>query len=71
MASEGFDDHVYELHETVGDNKKALVIFNAHDYTAETDRLNEATRKRKLFERHGFEFIELDLRDYFGKNTSS
>ena len=67
LASEDFGGHVAELHRLVGDNKKALVIFNAQDYKDEGKRGDVIERKSKLFRENGFEFAELDLRNYFGK----
>lgn len=48
----------------VGENRKALVVTNARDYSE--DKGLDA--QRDLFARHNLDFRELDLRSYFGKS---
>lgn len=64
LASQDFGNFGDKLSEMVGSNRRALVVFNAHDYR--DDRGVE--KKQKLFLKIGLEFNELDLRDYFGKS---
>lgn len=44
-------------------------IDNAKDYWSESDRKAHTEEKKREFENLGFEFEELDLRDYFGKQS--
>jgi peptidase E len=67
LASQDFGNHADRLREMVGENRRALVVFNARDYETPEGRRAVVERKRKLFADNGFEFRELDLRDYFGK----
>jgi dipeptidase E len=50
-----------------GKNKKALYIKNAQDHLPPQERNFSTPEKKKMFEAAGFEFEEIDLRDYFGK----
>ena len=50
----------------VGDNKRVLFIDNAKDYYAPEERRAHVLEKQQEFEEAGFEFFELDLRNYFG-----
>ena len=54
------------LHDMVGPDKRVLFIDNAKDIGSEEDRLAHTEEKRKEFTDAGFEFFELDLRNYFG-----
>ena len=63
LASQDFGNFGDRLSEMIGSNRRALVVFNAHDYR--DDRGVE--KKQKLFLKIDLEFNELDLRDYFGK----
>ncbi len=67
LASQNFGNHVDKLQEMVGSHSRALVIFNQRDYEMPANRQAVVERKRQLFEQHGFEFQELDLRDFFGQ----
>lgn len=64
LASQDFGEHGDQLSRMTGDNRRALVVSNARDYT-EDKGLN---RQRQLFTNHNLEFQELDLREYFGKS---
>jgi dipeptidase E len=66
LASQDFGDHADKLRELVGNNKKALVVFNARDYK-EGDGGEQF--QRELLAENGFNFYRLDLRDYFGKEA--
>lgn len=68
LASQDFGNHAARLHDLVGTSKTALVIFNAKDDYSAEQRLESVQAKKELFENAGFEFHELDLRDYFGKS---
>jgi len=70
LASQDFGNHADRLRELVGENRKVLVIFNQRDYETPETRKEVVERKRQLFTENGFEFSELDLRDYFGKKES-
>lgn len=50
-----------------GKNKKAAYMKNAQDDLPPEERNFSTPEKKKMFEDAGFEFEELDLRDYFGK----
>lgn len=64
LASQDFGDYSDRLCELVGDNKNALVIFNARDYKEDD---GGESFQRELLDKNGFNFHRLDLRDYFGK----
>ena len=63
LASQDFGGHADRLRELVGNNRKALVVFNARDDQSD----NGLAEQKELFEKGGFEFTPLDLRGYFGK----
>lgn len=65
LSSEGFGNHLDKLHELVGTDKRVLFIDNAKDYYEPTDRAQHVAEKKQEFEAAGFEFYELDLRNYF------
>lgn len=67
LSSHGFGDHVDTLREMVGENTKVLYIDNAKDDLPEDERAQHVAEKHAEFEKHGFEFYELDLRKYVGK----
>lgn len=50
-----------------GKNRKAAYIKNAQDDLPAEERNWSTPDKKKMFESAGFEFEEIDLRDYFGK----
>lgn len=64
LASQDFGNHADKLRGLVGENKNALVVFNARDHK-EGDGGEQF--QRELFAQNGFNFYKLDLRDYFGK----
>jgi len=67
LASKDFGGHADRLRELVGNNRKALVITNARNHKPKDDQREVIEKNRNLFEENGFEFAELDLRDFFGK----
>ena len=66
LSSEGFGNHLDKLMQITSDDKRVLFINNAKDGVASEDRLLHTREKQKEFEEAGFEFYELDLRNYFG-----
>lgn len=67
LSSHGVGDHAATLTKMVGDNKKVLYIDNAKDDLTADDRAQHVAEKHAEFEKLGYEFYELDLRNYFGK----
>lgn len=63
LASQDFGEHASLLSGMAGDNRRALVVFNARDYKPERG----VEKQKRLFAGIGLEFNELDLRNYFGK----
>lgn len=64
LSSEGFGNHLEKLKQMVGQNKKVLFIDNAKDYLIPAERAVHVQEKQQEFEAAGFDFYELDLRDY-------
>ena len=64
LASQDFGNFGDKLSEMVGDNRRALVIFNARDHK-DGDRGIE--KQKQIFADAGLEFNELDLRNYFDR----
>ena len=65
LASQDFGNFGDKLSEMVGENRRALVIFNARDYKEERG----VERQKELCSEIGLEFNEFDLRDYFGRKN--
>lgn len=65
LSSENFGNHVDRLKDMVGDDRRVLFINNATDYLSAKDRTARVAEKKAEFENAGFEFYELDLRNYF------
>lgn len=65
LSSEGFGNHLEYLKEIVGDDKRVLYVENAKDYYEPEARFQHLAEKKLEFENAGFEFYELDLRNYF------
>lgn len=65
LSSQGFGDHLDRLKQMVGNDKRVLFVDNAKDYYSPEDRAAHVLEKQKEFEDAGFEFFELDLRNYF------
>src|SRR6266404_3570899 len=67
LSSQDLGNHAETAAKMAGANKKALFIKNAQDYLPAEQRNFSTPEKKKMFEAAGFEFEEIDLRDYFGK----
>lgn len=65
LSSAGIGNHLTKLVEMVGDRRKMLYINNAKDYLSPRERAEHTAEKKEEFESYGFDFYELDLRDYF------
>lgn len=65
LSSQGFGNHLERLKQMVGDDKRVLFVDNAKDYVTPEDRAAHVAEKKLEFEASGFEFYELDLRNYF------
>lgn len=65
LSSHGFGNHLDRLKDMVGSDKRVLFIDNAKDGGPEADRAAHVEEKRKEFTEAGFDFYELDLRNYF------
>lgn len=68
LASQDLGDYAHVARELAGDSNKAALIRNAQDSSPAEERNWSTPQKRKMFEDAGFEFGEIDLRDYFGKS---
>lgn len=66
LSSQGFGNHLDRLQQMVGGDKRVLFIDNAKDYGSPEERRAHVLEKQKEFEEAGFDFFELDLRNYFG-----
>jgi dipeptidase E len=67
LASRDFGNFIDGLKELVSDGKKTLFIFNARDGKNKLYRWWRLKNKKQALKRAGFQAIELDLREYFGK----
>ena len=67
LSSQDFGNHADVAAKMAGKNKKAAYIKNAQDHLPPGERNFSTPEKKKMFEAAGFEFEEIDLRDYFGK----
>src|SRR6476620_12415916 len=65
LSSQGFGNHIDRLKDMVGSDNRVLFIDNAKDYYSPEDRAAHVAEKKLEFEESGFEFYELDLRNYF------
>lgn len=65
LSSHGFGNHLDRLKDMVGNDKRVLFVDNAKDYYTPEDRAAHVREKKLEFEKAGFEFYELDLRNYF------
>jgi dipeptidase E len=66
LSSQDLGNYAEVAAKMAGKNKKAAYIKNAQDDLPPEDRNWSTPEKKKMFEAVGFEFEELDLRDYFG-----
>ena len=67
LSSQDLGNYAEVAANLAGKNKKALFIKNAQDHYPPEQRNFSTPEKQKMFEAVGFEFEEIDLRDYFGK----
>lgn len=67
LSSQDLGNHAAVATKLAGKNKKALYIKNAQDHLLPKERNFSTPEKKKMFEAAGFEFEEIDLRDYFGQ----
>lgn len=65
LSSHGFGNHLDRLKDMVGGDKRVLFVDNAKDELPAAERAAHVEEKRKEFTRAGFDFYELDLRNYF------
>ena len=65
LSSQDFGNHLARLKSMVGEDKRVLYIDNAKDEMPADERLAHVQEKEKEFVSAGFDFYELDLRDYF------
>jgi dipeptidase E len=67
LSSQDLGNYADVAAKMAGANKKALYIKNAQDNLPLEERNFSTPEKKKMFEAAGFEFEEIDLRDYFGE----
>ena len=67
LSSQDLGKHAHKAAQLAGVNKKAAFIRNAQDALPEAERNFTTPEKKAMFEKAGFTFEEIDLRDYFGK----
>lgn len=67
LSSQDFGNHADTAVRMTGSNKKALFIKNAQDDKPPEERNFSNPQKKQMFEKAGFKFEMIDLRDYFGK----
>lgn len=65
LSSAGIGNHLTTLVEMTDDRRKMLYVNNAKDFLSEAERDEHTAEKKQEFESYGFEFYELDLREYF------
>ena len=65
LSSQGFGNYLERLQDMVGADKRVLFIDNAKDESPAEERAAHVEAKRIEFTQAGFEFFELDLRNYF------
>lgn len=69
LSSQDLGNHASVAAEMAGANKKLAFIRNAQDDKPLEERNFSTPEKKKMFEAVGFDFEEVDLRDYFGKQN--
>lgn len=65
LSSAGVGNHLTKLVEMTGDRRKMLYVNNAKDFLSAPERDAHTLEKKTEFESYGFDFYELDLREYF------
>src|SRR5579859_8144306 len=69
LSSQDLGNYAEVAAKMAGRNNKALYIKNAQDNLPPEERNFSTPEKKKMFETAGFDFEEIDLRDYFGKQA--
>lgn len=67
LSSQDLGNYAERARRLAGANNRAAFIKNAQDMYPPEQRNDSTPEKKKMFEDAGFEFEELDLREYFGK----
>ncbi len=67
LSSQDLGNYAHVAREMAGNHNKLAYIRNAMDDTPPEERNQNTPEKKIMFETAGFEFHEIDLRDYFGK----
>lgn len=67
LSSQDLGNYPEVAAKLAGSNKKIAFIKNAQDDKSPKERNLSTPFKKQMFEAAGFDFHELDLRDYFGK----
>ncbi len=67
LSSQDLGNYAKVARKLAGNNNRAAYIKNAQDDLPPEERNFNTPEKKKMFEAVGFEFEELDLRNYFGK----
>ncbi len=70
LSSQNLGNYPQVFLALLGENKKLAYSQNAKDDWAPEDRRAKTEEHRQQFKAAGFEFTELDLRDYFGKTEA-
>lgn len=71
LSSYQFGNYSDELLKLVGENKKVAYIGNAKDDCQPQERKEKIAESKSEFEKLGFEFTEIDLRNYFVDKSGS
>jgi len=67
LSSQDLGNYPEAAARLAGGNRKAAFIKNAQDDKPAAERNFSLPQKKQMFEDAGFEFEEVDLRDFFGK----
>lgn len=67
LSSQDLGNYADVAAKMAGNNKRVAYIKNSQDDLPAEQRNFSTPEKKKMFEAAGFEFEELDLRDYFGE----
>jgi dipeptidase E len=65
LSSQGFGNHLDRLKDMIGNDRRVLFVDNAKDELSDAERSAHVEQKRQEFTKAGFDFYELDLRNYF------
>lgn len=66
LSSQDLGNFPQVARKLAGSNNRALYVKNAQDNLPPEERNYSTPEKKKMFEAAGFEFEEIDLREYFG-----